>query len=68
MFALTMMSRPRPHAYPKHESEPEPERKTLSDEFKEAEMRGIRQAKREMHNDDDDSHNYSKEAGGCAIQ
>jgi hypothetical protein len=44
-------------------------RKTLSDEFKDAEMRGMMQAKAEMHNDNDDlQDDYPKMAGSCAIQ
>jgi hypothetical protein len=56
------MSRPNPSSY----CEPKPDRKTLSDEFKEAEMRGMMQAKKEMHNDD--NNDYPKGAGSCAIQ
>jgi hypothetical protein len=60
-----MTSRPKPSSYCK----PAPDRKTLSDEFKEAEMRGMMQAKKEMQNDDDDDNNdYPKGAGSCAIQ
>jgi len=62
MLALTMMTRPKPNST----RETKPNRKTLSDEFKEAEMRGMMQAKTEMYNDDEDE--YPKAAGGCAIQ
>lgn len=67
MLALTMISRSSPKSYVERKLD----RKTLSDEFKEAEMRGIQQAKKEMHDNGHyvvDSHNYPKGAGSCAIQ